>query len=674
MPIDLDTNEYVEYSSPPQSDTIRKKTVNEQDGQTTNQTDGKQLKTSLRNILATPSTAASTSISPLTSTNITASPGRSATTTDSSNSSSDSSNESSSYSLPDATNPVLFNGFLGLTKKPKKKKSPRNLASNGIYNPYNHYDDSTGGEGDDSSTVSSSGPGPAAVYIPSTMQSKAMLREKNKKKISSSFPIPVMVDEHSDKNDVSVLGNEDDDASQRTPIPLAPPTMPNTGLPSTFLRDRTNATSSSTIASNESTISSEDGGENLSMTKRNKRELENVGRLVVAAKHQHSFAQAWFAAGTNSTNLNALPPPVKKPSTDKPPKQVKRVRLSEHTLQKAAQGDGPIDVDSGELWIGEAGSDDSDEKAKKAEVGSFAFTTQSMKTKKRSNLSKNFLSFGVPEDEDLTLYTEKNFWGRIVCTIGNTRCSSLALLILALGVAVAVGGTVVTILYFIPNNNAVDPSTSPTLSMSPSISIVPTFTPSGEPSRTPSAQPSSMSSFKPSITPTSKPSSSPSSQPTSKPSSVPSSKPSPHPSSLPTSNPTVQPTLSRFPSSQPSSMPSKFFSSVTFVQEGDDIGVPEIGGVTGIDESDETGYSVSISKNGDIIAGSSRYYPSVRTGSVTIYQRGYSAPDTIEWVQMGQPLVGYNDGEEFGHSIDLSDDGKTIVVGSRQLVLDFNVV
>lgn len=685
MPVDLDTNEYVDYNSPPpsaeRSSGLEDSTAG--DG-TTNHTNDNLG--SLPRKSSTPSTDGSTTESPLnTGSNTTESPGRSATTTDSSNSSSSSSNESS-FSLPDSTNPVLFNGFLSLTKKPKNSgRPPRNLASNGIYNPYNsvgeRYNQQESSVSDDDSSAASvvSGPGPAAVYIPSTMQSKAISRQKKRKEklMSSGFPIPASMGESgSAQADSSVIGIDEDDASQRTPIPLAPPSMPHNGLPSSFLRDRTHTASNSTIVSNESTISSEDGGENLSVTKQKKREQENVGRLVVAAKHQQSFAQAWFAASTNSSNVNALPPPVKKAS-DKPQKQGKRVRLSEQALAKAGSGGeagGPIDIDSGEVWVGpddEEGSNNGDEKSKRVEVGSFAFTTHSMKTKKRNNLMKNFLSLGVPEDEDLTLYTEKNFWSRIVCTVGNTRCTSLALLILALGVAVAAGGAVVTILYFIPSNKAEEPaettfpSAPPTLSMAPSISSIPSLEPSAKPSLGPSAAPTLIPTSKPSISPTSEPTSNPSSHPTMLPSIVPSSKPTSQPSSQPTSKPSIEPSLSHVPSSQPSSMPSKFFSSVTFNQVGGDIGAPDIDGAgAGLTESDQTGFSVAVSNNGEVIASASRFYPSVRKGSVTVYQRGYTPPDKFDWVQMGEPIVGLNDNEEFGFSLALSDDGKTIVVGS----------
>jgi len=60
-----------------------------------------------------------------------------------------------------------------------------------------------------------------------------------------------------------------------------------------------------------------------------------------------------------------------------------------------------------------------------------------------------------------------------------------------------------------------------------------------------------------------------------------------------------------------------------------------------------------------------RYYPDALTknGSVVIYRLEYNEFTGDTWVQMGQILTGRNNADEFGYSVSLSDDGTTLVAG-----------
>ena len=39
--------------------------------------------------------------------------------------------------------------------------------------------------------------------------------------------------------------------------------------------------------------------------------------------------------------------------------------------------------------------------------------------------------------------------------------------------------------------------------------------------------------------------------------------------------------------------------------------------------------------------------------------------NTGSWIQIGQDIIGEANGDEFGYSVSLSDDGKTLAVGAR---------
>jgi hypothetical protein len=411
--------------------------------------------------------------------------------------------------------------------------------------------------------------------------------------------------------------NDNDDASIRTPFPTGPPDT-GTVLASAFLRNR-NAS-----MSNVSDLSEE---EEASVVKRQKREEENVGRLVLAAKQQQSFAQAWFSAG-KSENANALPKYV-------PPKKGAPAGLKKKTsFQQPEASSGPIDLDSGDVWDGDA------EEGSKSnwEVGSFNYTTHSGTTKKRRN---RIIKFGVPEDEDLTTYNQGDAkcGDRVVCTVGNTRCSLLALIVLALGLAIVIVGGTVTGIYF-AGNPAIIESNAPSLSPVPTMTTQPSIAPTEIPSSTPSLSPSLLPSISPTQWPTSTPSSSPSLLPTSIPSQAPTLKPSPTPS------------ISLQPTSVPSSAPSSFFSDEMFEQISGTIKLNEPG--------DRFGETISINESGTIVAVGARQFPDNK-GSVTVYEFVNGV-----WKQKGDIIVGLATQSIYGPGLDMSQDGLSIVIGEYE--------
>lgn len=260
----------------------------------------------------------------------------------------------SSDDRPPEKNTSPLSGILSLTKKQNKPRPPKIQASGIVnYGVRGQFSDS---ESDASSMVSVDS-NPLGYSMPSALNNRSA--------------VDLDLDEF------------DDDASARTPIPKAPP-QPTMGaiLPSSFLRDRSNS------LSNVSDLSEEES----SVVKRQKREEENVGRLVQAAKQQQSFAQAWFSAGQSATN--ALPkyvPPKNKIPSNAPPHLKKKKTSFKIPEKEARSGDtvsynGPIDLDSGDLWEG-----DEEDSKKNLEIGSFNFTTHSGTTKKRQN--KGFINF-----------------------------------------------------------------------------------------------------------------------------------------------------------------------------------------------------------------------------------------------------------------------------------------
>jgi hypothetical protein len=467
-------------------------------------------------------------------------------------------------------------GIFSLTKK-KKAFPPPKIQSSGIVNYGVGQSDS---ESDASSlSVASTSNGYELPY--------SMLTGVGNKRVTF-------------RSNDSVEG--EDDASIRTPIPTGPP-EPSAVLPSAFLRNRSGSMSTVSDLSEEES----------SIVKRQKREEENVGRLVQAAKQQQSFAQAWFSAG-KSENANALPKyvPPKNRIPSNAPLELNKKKTS---FKDPERSTGPIDLDSGDVWDAEG------EQASKTnwEVGSFNFTTHSGTTKKRKNQS--FITFGVPEDEDLTTYYqgEVKCGDRVVCTIGNTRCSLLALIVLSLGlILVIVGGTVTGI--YLSRDAAVVESSAPSVSPSPTITLVPSISPTEIPSRVPSLRPSAV--------------------------------PSPSPSYHPSSAPSPSPSLSLQPTGAPSSAPSTFFSDEVFRLVGGTIDIRATNG--------GFGQTISINESGTIVAVGALFYPDNK-GSITVFELVNGS-----WVQKGNLIEGLSEFSQSGPSVDLSQDGLTLVMGEYE--------
>lgn len=485
--------------------------------------------------------------------------------------------ENSSRSNNNANSNGSIMGIFSLTKK-KKTFPPPKIQSSGVVNYGVGQSDS---ESDASSlSVASTSNG---YDLPYSMLTRGAV---NKRVTFSSVD--------------SVEG--EDDASVRTPIPTGPP-EPSAVLPSAFLRNRSGSMSTVSDLSEEES----------SVVKRQKREEENVGRLVQAAKQQQSFAQAWFSAG-KSENANALPKyvPPKHRIPSNAPAELKKKKTSFKDPERRM---GPIDLDSGDVWDAEG------EQASKTnwEVGSFNFTTHSGTTKKRKN--QGFITFGVPEDEDLTTYYqgEVKCGDRVVCTIGNTRCSLLALIVLSLGLILIIVGGTVTGLYLSRNPLVVE-SSAPSLSPSPTITLVPSISPSEIPSRVPSLRPSAL--------------------------------PSPSPSNYPSSAPSPSPSLSLQPSGAPSSAPSTFFSDEVFSMVGETI---DIGATNG-----GFGQTISMNEDGNIVAVGALFYPQNR-GSITVFELVNGS-----WVQKGNIIEGLSGLSQSGPSVDLSQDGLTLVMGEYE--------
>jgi hypothetical protein len=523
----------------------------------------------------------------------------------------------SSSSSGSGTNPLL-----SLTKKKKKKPLPK-IESSGVvnYGGIGFGQNSDSEHEDDSSTVSNDSNMPLGYALPFQM--------------NSGFPSTQL------NNDI-----DDDELSQRTPIPKVPP---NDGiaaiLPSDFLRNRTHS------EANVSDISDDD-----SVVRRQKKEEENVGRLVSTAKQQHHFAQAWFSVGQTQNALPPIPPKNRIPSNAPP--GVKRTKIID---PKASSG--PIDLDSGEVW--KTNEDDKgegeDDSKKNYEVGSFNFGTgtfHSAPTRKRENKKKIFKFGGVPEDEDLTTYyIENNCLDKIACTLGETKCTFLALFVVVTFFLLLASGAITAGVFLsqqgdITKAPSAYPSASPTISHKPTISSMPSSLPTESPTMTPSLAPSGYPSSKPSLRPSAKPSQIPSRLPSSQPSSPPTSMPSSIPTDIPSAYPSSQPSLSSQPSSFPSDKPSTCFSSVLYGLIGD---TQQVDGF-----NDKNGFSVSLSADGTIVAISALFYPDFN-GSVAVYEQISDGNQDTEWVQKGQRIL---QAEYFGNSVELSDDGLTVIIGN----------
>jgi len=93
--------------------------------------------------------------------------------------------------------------------------------------------------------------------------------------------------------------------------------------------------------------------------------------------------------------------------------------------------------------------------------------------------------------------------------------------------------------------------------------------------------------------------------------------------------------------------------------------------LAGKQQYDDFGHSISLSSDGTIMAVGAPFYDTnnrTDNGYVRVYRYGPGSGDaSTSWTQIGQDINGYRRGETFGHSINLSDDGLTIIIGTNYL-------
>jgi hypothetical protein len=81
--------------------------------------------------------------------------------------------------------------------------------------------------------------------------------------------------------------------------------------------------------------------------------------------------------------------------------------------------------------------------------------------------------------------------------------------------------------------------------------------------------------------------------------------------------------------------------------------------IDGDDANDNAGFSVSLSADGNTVAFGTPYGASTNRGEVAVYQYNGTS-----WQQIGQDIDAANFDREFGISVSLSNDGNTLAVGS----------
>ena len=226
----------------------------------------------------------------------------------------------------------------------------------------------------------------------------------------------------------------------------------------------------------------------------------------------------------------------------------------------------------------------------------------------------------------------------------------------------------------------------------------PSLSPTSSPTKIYSPEPSEKPSFIPSIIPSGKPSSQPSNKPSQQPSTIPSQHPTPTPSGEPSLEPTDKP--SSFPTEEhsaiPSSSPSKSLQwdklgSTIHGQDanlelGKAVAISNDGNTLAVSQHNEYsidvydnregvwvkrhtpvigpknsgfGSVISISKDGKIVAGGGYMWDNSR-GLVQVWEwNGWF------WVRLGSTMLGSRQNDHFGYSLALSNDGKNLIIGSR---------
>ncbi len=85
--------------------------------------------------------------------------------------------------------------------------------------------------------------------------------------------------------------------------------------------------------------------------------------------------------------------------------------------------------------------------------------------------------------------------------------------------------------------------------------------------------------------------------------------------------------------------------------------------------NDHLGYAVSLNIDGSILAVGSIQDDTPGTsndeGSVSVYKKTSSASGTISWVRMGENIYGNRNSGQFGHDVALDSEGVTLAIGNR---------
>jgi len=123
--------------------------------------------------------------------------------------------------------------------------------------------------------------------------------------------------------------------------------------------------------------------------------------------------------------------------------------------------------------------------------------------------------------------------------------------------------------------------------------------------------------------------------------------PSVQPSAEPTLEPSLEPSLA--PSTEPSSPPE-------WKQVGDDIDGEAVW--------DESGFSVSLSSNGTVVAIGT--YGNDDNGDKSGHVRVYEYDTSSGWLQLGNDIDGEAECDRSGYSVSLSSDGKVVAIGAPE--------
>lgn len=88
--------------------------------------------------------------------------------------------------------------------------------------------------------------------------------------------------------------------------------------------------------------------------------------------------------------------------------------------------------------------------------------------------------------------------------------------------------------------------------------------------------------------------------------------------------------------------------------------------IYGEEIGDKLGWDVDLSRGGNILAigAPGRYRLNDRTGYVRVCYLEGDDSSSFSWEKLGEDIIGEENGDEFGESVSLSDDGKSIAIGA----------